>query len=1127
MKNSSTNFRTTHRRFRRALLAGVLLLPLVLADRGFALDPGRDLLQYNYQTWSRQNGLPANGINAIAQTKDGYLCFGTAAGLLRFDGIEFKQLDLHSVAAVHNSTVTSLASDRSGGVWVGLQNSAFGFYDGRSFTFHGGTNAATTRLDVRSILEGADGTLWVVAAGEVARMNRSGALEPIPIMGSDTNQASVITCGYEDPRGWLWLGTANQGVYCWRNGKIAKIADPKLDDNAVLSIAEDWDGQIWVGTSLGLYCYDSKLQRKEIPPIYEEVRALLVDRQGVLWIGTTGHGLARYRHGTYDFLQKADGLGNDYVNAIAEDKEGSLWVGTRNGISQISDVKFPIQHAAEDPTVKDALTVAPARRGGVWIASGDGGVARFDPKAKTYTMLSGLTERYAKRVFEARNGDVYVVSGTSKLVVFSGGKAVATNAAPSMVVGMAEDEQGVLVSVGGALYRAGTNYFRPYTFTNAEQPQFWWILNLAAGKDGVIWVASANGIFRVKDGTYQHWAAAEGLADPFVETVCEDQDGVVWAGLQSGIARLKDNQIRLINRQNGLFDDSIFAIVPDDLGNLWVDSSRGFFRVARQSMNEFADGKTNHVEDTVFDGINSVKVADKTQQERVGCKTDDGRIWFPSPLGVVMIDPANITVNNVAPPVHIEHVRANGKELGRSGQIVVPPGNGELEFHFDALSFIAPSKVQIQYRLEGYDQDWVDAGDRRLAFYTNLKPGTYTFQVIAANADGIWNEQGDTMAIRLRPHYYQTLWFRLLCGVLALAALGGSYAWRVRHLMHKQQALQKARDLLKSEVASRTRDLATANASLQREEAELKAETRALAKEIEERKRMQLEIERIHQELLETSRRAGMAEVATGILHNVGNVLNSVNIASSCVADSLRKSKAANLSKVVTLLRDHEADLGGFLTTDAKGKQIPGYLAQLAGHLAGEQADALKELAQLQKNIEHIKDIVTMQQSFAKASGVTEIVNVTDLVEDALKMNLSGLTRHEVKVVREFKETPPVTVQKHKVLQILVNLVSNAKHACEASGQKDKQLTVRTTNGAGHVRIAVCDNGIGIAPENLTRIFAHGFTTKEGGHGFGLHRGALAAKELGGSLTVHSDGSGKGATFTLELPVTTNKDSNE
>jgi signal transduction histidine kinase len=289
--------------------------------------------------------------------------------------------------------------------------------------------------------------------------------------------------------------------------------------------------------------------------------------------------------------------------------------------------------------------------------------------------------------------------------------------------------------------------------------------------------------------------------------------------------------------------------------------------------------------------------------------------------------------------------------------------------------------------------------------------------------------------------------------------------------------------------------------------------------DITERKQAEEQLKETHKQLLIASRQAGMAETATNVLHNVGNVLNSVNVASSCLANSLRKSKAANLSKVVTMLREHEGDLGTFLTSDPKGKQLPGYLAQLAGILVGEQVTALDELAQLQKNIEHIKHIVTLQQSFAKVSGVTEIVHINDLVEEAIGMDASARSRHKVEIIREFTAVQSISVERHKVLQILVNLVRNAKRACNDSGRDDKQLTVRVHHGDGRIKIAIADNGVGISSENLAHIFNHGFTTKKDGHGFGLHGSALAAKEIGGSLRAHSEGVGQGATFILELPI--------
>jgi PAS domain S-box-containing protein len=252
------------------------------------------------------------------------------------------------------------------------------------------------------------------------------------------------------------------------------------------------------------------------------------------------------------------------------------------------------------------------------------------------------------------------------------------------------------------------------------------------------------------------------------------------------------------------------------------------------------------------------------------------------------------------------------------------------------------------------------------------------------------------------------------------------------------------------------------------------------------RKQAEADLKKAHQELVQASRQAGMAEVATSMLHNVGNVLNSVSVASSCLATNLRKSKAANLLKVATMLQEHQGDLGTFLANDPKGQQVPNYLMQLAEHLAAEQTVALKELAQLQKNIEHIKDIVSMQQSYAKASGRVEKLQMADLVEDALQMNSSSLARHDIQIIKEFADVPPVTVEKHKVLQILVNLIRNAKQACDELNGAEKRLTLRVTSGSGRVCVMVSDSGVGIPQENLTRIFSYGFTTRQDGHGFGL-----------------------------------------
>lgn len=321
---------------------------------------------------------------------------------------------------------------------------------------------------------------------------------------------------------------------------------------------------------------------------------------------------------------------------------------------------------------------------------------------------------------------------------------------------------------------------------------------------------------------------------------------------------------------------------------------------------------------------------------------------------------------------------------------------------------------------------------------------------------------------------------------------------------HAQEALLDAKATLEQRVTERTREL----------------QDQVIAKE-----KAMADLAEAQSSLLEMSRAAGMAEVATGVLHNVGNVLNSVNVSCAMLMDHLRESRIGNVAKVAEMMVDPEGGLAHFLCEDPRGRQIPDYLTALAAELNKEQQGMFQEAELLNERIEHIKEIVSMQQSYGRVSGVAETIAPEQLMEDAVKLNANGLSRHGIKVNREYQPTAPFVIDKHKVLQILLNLINNAKHACEDNQHKEKIIILRIHNhGQNHIRMAVADNGMGIAPENITRIFQHGFTTRRSGHGFGLHSGALAARELGGRLSVNSDGPGHGATFTLDLPLHSGKE---
>jgi PAS domain S-box-containing protein len=290
--------------------------------------------------------------------------------------------------------------------------------------------------------------------------------------------------------------------------------------------------------------------------------------------------------------------------------------------------------------------------------------------------------------------------------------------------------------------------------------------------------------------------------------------------------------------------------------------------------------------------------------------------------------------------------------------------------------------------------------------------------------------------------------------------------------------------------------------------------------DITARKEAERKLHESQQQLLETSRHVGMAEVATSILHNMGNAMNSINTSVSVASEQVQRSKVVSVGRVAALLRAHEASLGTYLEKDAKGRMIPDYLCQLAEHLAQEQAILLRELETLRKSVGHVNEIIAMQQGYARATGLAETVAVTELIDDALSMTANSLARHNVHVRIDYApDLPQITVQKHKVLQILLNLIRNAQKACDGSTvEKQILLRVRSTRAKKWIKVEVVDNGIGIANSNLALIFSHGFTTRKDGHGFGLHSCALMAREMGGSLIAQSEGPGKGASFILEIP---------
>ncbi len=722
-------------------LAVAVTLVFCLAGSAWALDPAKTIFQFNCRNWTRQNGLPADKISGVAQSKDGYLWLGTQDGLVRFDGVEFKSVPI-DLPSAQGQDVWRLTAAPDGTLRFCINNGGFGGYDGRKFFTV--EEAHWSQPGAFEIMAASDGATWVSAASGLGRWSPANPAQTFYLSFSNVDQV-LSFC--EGPGGRMWLGTAENGLQYWQDGKIVSIPDALQAKKNISALALEGTNRLWVGTSAGLRCYENG-KFTEATNFSWNVTALLLDRNGVLWMGTAGGGLARRENGNFVFFGKADGLGSDFVTSLFEDAEGSLWIGTRDGLSQLSDLKFPIFSSKEGIVDGSCHSVAADKKEGLWIAT-DNGLAYMDGKGATNFVGAALPgSAYIKLCFVAHNGDVYVEDGEKNIDVFSAGRLVSRLTNSAWISAFGEDAQSVIVGrgTGHGLFRLQNGRFTDYEYRDPA-PDYYWINNLRCARDGAIWVASKSGLYRLQAGAVQRWSSAEGLSGDNALWVFEDPDGSIWAGLATGVVRIKNGQFKNIKVENGLADSWVYAIVPDDCGYFWFCSSRGIFRASRQNLNDFADGKAPRVACELFNGLEAVKSAGRTDQENSGCKTADGRIWFPSPWGVIRIDPAHVPTNRVAPPVHIDRVQANGHEFSPAESIIVPPGPGQLEVQFTALSFIAPEKIPFRYRLDGFDDDWVSSEGRHQAFYTNLKPGRYTFHVIAANADGVWNETGDAVQI--------------------------------------------------------------------------------------------------------------------------------------------------------------------------------------------------------------------------------------------------------------------------------------------------------------------------------------------------------------------------------------------
>jgi ligand-binding sensor domain-containing protein/signal transduction histidine kinase len=1100
-----------------------------------ALDPTEKPANYIVTRWDTEDGLPHNSIRHLYQSRDGFLWIGTTQGLARFDGLKFTSFTHGNTPGLPHTQITSITETPDGILWIATAGGLAQYRDG-VFTAFG--RAEGLKADVVNALRVApDGSLWIATGGGITRWVDGKFVNDIDTSAFDLVGMRHIAL---DRRKQLWLSVGSEALR-YADGKFTRFGRAEgLPAQPLQMIREDAAGRLLAVTQAGVYWLDGdRFVPVEQNASLSNPRAItaLVDRNGNLWLGSMG-GLDRVSGGTVTRFVDANGVPLAGVDALIEDREGCLWVGGSTGLARITDRRGYTMGKNEGVLGSLGMAVRQTRDGSIWMSSWGGGVARFqNGTVRQYAMGAPLSHDSITVIYEAADGTMWLGNRGSSIDRLDGDKVttfvypsgVATSR-PVTAIDIGPDGEFLLGIGQRGLLQLRDGKIQPVPEAASLAAET--VRAIHRTRDGRLLIGTSKGLFqRAANRTWER-VTPPGLRDSprEIRAFLEEDNGVIWLATGGlGLIRWAPGDARAYGTRVGMVDDTLFSVVDDGTGSLWVSSARGSARVRKAELADLDRGAIATLNVLTLgraDGLLSGATPGGSAPSAV--LLADGRLMTGTDTGIAVVDPRRLPLNTQPPTVIIESVIADDKPLALvSGRAIsIPRGTNRLEIRYTALSLIAPHRLRFRYQLEGSDPTWIEAGRARTASYTHLAPGSYNFRVLACNNDGVWNQTGATCTVMLQPLFYQTRWFQVLGTVVALTALAGIYWSRVRLLQRKQQTLQRARDELELQVARRTSDLAHANSSLHSEiaarkqtEAQLLLKKHSLEKEIGEGKRLQSEVEATQLKLRAASRQAGMAEVATGVLHNVGNVLNSVNVSATLVSDHVRHSKSGSVAKLAALLDEHRADLPAFLTQDPRGRMIPGYLATLTEALAQEQATLLGELDHLRKNVDHIKEVVAMQQDYANTSGFIETVQLNDLVDEALRMNTASLAGHEVALVRDFRFGSTITTDRHKVAQILINLVRNAKQACDESGRADRQIVVRTRAGERGVEIAIADNGAGIPAENITRIFNHGFTTKPDGHGFGLHHSALAARELGGSLRVQSDGPGTGATFTLELPA--------